>query len=107
MPAGHKWGGVYAEENAFAICPNMRWPPWLHMIPDTGKARVRQAIRERLSIEKDPSAHPASELKNAALAELPIWEVATLWGELQVVQLAAKFQQIPHEANSEPTTATM
>ena len=25
---------VYAEENAFAICPAMKWPPWLHMIPD-------------------------------------------------------------------------
>ena len=28
--------GVYAEENAFAICPAMKWPPWLHMIPDMG-----------------------------------------------------------------------
>ena len=36
LPGRHKWRGVYAEENAFAICPNMRWPPWLHMIPDTG-----------------------------------------------------------------------
>ena len=36
LPGRHKWQGVYAEENAFAICPNMRWPPWLHMIPDTG-----------------------------------------------------------------------
>ena len=27
---------VYAEENAFAICPAMKWPPWLHMIPDMG-----------------------------------------------------------------------
>ena len=26
----------HAEENAFAICPAMRWPPWLHMIPDIG-----------------------------------------------------------------------
>ena len=26
----HKWREVYAEENAFAICPDMRWPPWLH-----------------------------------------------------------------------------
>ena len=32
MP-GHKWRGVYAEENAFAICPALRW---LHMIPDMG-----------------------------------------------------------------------
>ena len=32
----HKWQGVYAEENAFAICPAMRWPSWLHMIPDMG-----------------------------------------------------------------------
>ena len=31
-----KWRGVYAEENAFAICPDMRWPPWLHVIPDMG-----------------------------------------------------------------------
>ena len=31
-----KMPGVYAEENAFAICPAMRWPPWLHMIPDMG-----------------------------------------------------------------------
>ena len=36
MPGRHKWRGVYAEENAFAICPAMRWPPWLHMIPDMG-----------------------------------------------------------------------
>ena len=36
MPGKHKWRGVYAEENAFAICPDMRWPPWLHMIPDMG-----------------------------------------------------------------------
>ena len=28
--------GFYAEENAFAICPAMKWPPWLHMIPDMG-----------------------------------------------------------------------
>ena len=30
------WRGTYAEENAFAICPAMRWPQWLHMIPDQG-----------------------------------------------------------------------
>ena len=36
LPGRRKWRGVYAEENAFAICPDMRWPPWLHMIPDTG-----------------------------------------------------------------------
>ena len=36
MPGRHKWRGVYAEENAFAICPAMRWPSWLHMIPDMG-----------------------------------------------------------------------
>ena len=36
LPGRHRWRGVYAEENAFAICPVMRWPPWLHMIPDTG-----------------------------------------------------------------------
>ena len=36
MPGRHKWRGVHAEENAFAICPAMRWPPWLHMIPDMG-----------------------------------------------------------------------
>ena len=36
LPGRHKWRGIYAEENAFAICPGMRWPPWLHMIPDTG-----------------------------------------------------------------------
>ena len=36
MPGRHKWRGGYAEENAFAICPAMRWPPWLHMIPDMG-----------------------------------------------------------------------
>ena len=36
MPGRHKWRGVYAEENAFAICPALRWPPWLHMIPDMG-----------------------------------------------------------------------
>ena len=35
LPGRHKWR-VYAEENAFAICPRLRWPPWLHMIPDTG-----------------------------------------------------------------------
>ena len=27
---------VYAEENAWAICPAMKWPLWLHMIPDMG-----------------------------------------------------------------------
>ena len=36
LPGRHRWRGVYAEENAFAICPEMRWPPWLHMIPDMG-----------------------------------------------------------------------
>ena len=36
MPGKHKRRGVYAEENAFAICPAMRWPPWLRMIPDMG-----------------------------------------------------------------------
>ena len=36
MPGKHKWRGVYAEENAFAICPDMQWPPWLHVIPDMG-----------------------------------------------------------------------
>ena len=36
LPGGHRWRGTYAEENAFATCPDMRWPPWLHMIPDTG-----------------------------------------------------------------------
>ena len=30
------WRGTYAEENAFAICPAMRWPQWLHMVPDQG-----------------------------------------------------------------------
>ena len=30
------WRGTYAEENAFALCPAMRWPQWLHMIPDMG-----------------------------------------------------------------------
>ena len=32
LPGRHKWRGIYAEENAFAVC----WPPWLHTIPDTG-----------------------------------------------------------------------
>ena len=36
LPGRHRWRGVYAEENAFAICPEMKWPPWLHMIPDMG-----------------------------------------------------------------------
>ena len=36
LPGKHKWRGVYAEENAFAICPAIRWPLWLHMIPDMG-----------------------------------------------------------------------
>ena len=36
MPGRHKWRGVCAEENAFAICPAMRWPPWLHMIRTWG-----------------------------------------------------------------------
>ena len=36
LPGRHKWRGPYAEENAFAICPAMRWPPWLHMVPDPG-----------------------------------------------------------------------
>ena len=36
MPGTRRWRGVYAEENAFAICPAMKWPPWLHMIPDMG-----------------------------------------------------------------------
>ena len=36
MPGTRRWHGVYAEENAFAICPAMKWPPWLHMIPDMG-----------------------------------------------------------------------
>ena len=36
MPGTRKWRGVYAEENAFAICPAMKWTPWLHMIPDMG-----------------------------------------------------------------------
>ena len=36
LPGRRKWRGTYAEENAFAICPIMRWPPWLRMIPDPG-----------------------------------------------------------------------
>ena len=36
LPGRRKRRGVDVEENAFAICPDMRWPPWLHMIPDTG-----------------------------------------------------------------------
>ena len=36
LPGRRKWRGTYAEENAFAICPAMRWPPWLHMVPDPG-----------------------------------------------------------------------
>ena len=36
LPGRHKRRGIYAEENAFAICPAMRWPSWLHMIPDAG-----------------------------------------------------------------------
>ena len=36
MPGTRRWRGVYAEENAFAICPAMKWPPWLHMILDMG-----------------------------------------------------------------------
>ena len=36
MPGTRRWRGVYAEENAFAICPAMKWQPWLHMIPDMG-----------------------------------------------------------------------
>ena len=31
-----KSGLSYAEENAFALCPAMRWPQWLHIIPDQG-----------------------------------------------------------------------
>ena len=30
LPGKHKWRGV------FAICPAIRWPLWLHMIPDMG-----------------------------------------------------------------------
>ena len=36
MPGTRRWRGACAEENAFAICPAMKWPPWLHMIPDMG-----------------------------------------------------------------------
>ena len=36
MPGTRRWRGIYAEENAFAICPAMKWPLWLHMIPDMG-----------------------------------------------------------------------
>ena len=36
LPGRHRWRGTYAEENAFAICPAMRWPHWLHMVPDPG-----------------------------------------------------------------------
>ena len=37
MPAQRfTWRGTYAEENAFALCPVMGWPQWLHMIPDLG-----------------------------------------------------------------------
>ena len=35
-PSTRRWHWVYAEENAFAICPELRWPPWLRMIPDMG-----------------------------------------------------------------------
>ena len=28
--------GGQSSQAAFAICPDMRWPPWLHMIPDMG-----------------------------------------------------------------------
>ena len=36
LPGRHRRRGTYAEENAFAICPAMRWLQWLHMIPDQG-----------------------------------------------------------------------
>ena len=36
MPGTRRWRGVYAQENAWAICPAMKWPLWLHMIPDMG-----------------------------------------------------------------------
>ena len=36
LPGARRWHGVYAEENAFAICPDIKWPLWLHMIPDMG-----------------------------------------------------------------------
>ena len=36
LPGRRKWRGIHVEENAFATCPEMRWPPWLHMILDTG-----------------------------------------------------------------------
>ena len=36
MPGTRRWRGVYAEENGFAICPAIKWPLWLHMIPDMG-----------------------------------------------------------------------
>ena len=39
MPS-HPSSGVYAEENAFAICPAVRWPPWLHMIRTRGTPLV-------------------------------------------------------------------
>ena len=32
LPGRHKWRGIYAEENAFAICAAMRRPPWLHIL---------------------------------------------------------------------------
>ena len=28
--------GGQSSQAAFAICPAMKWPPWLHMIPDMG-----------------------------------------------------------------------
>ena len=48
MPGTRRWRGVYAEENAFAICPAIKWPLWLHMIPDMGYTP---------GLEEHPSIH--------------------------------------------------
>ena len=54
MPGRGKWRGVYAEENAFAICPDMRSPLWLHMIPDFHKYGRRVGMVPRSSLKDFP-----------------------------------------------------
>ena len=68
LPGGHKWRRVFAEENASPTCPEMRWPPWLHIIPDTesvsGLASISSGCESWLRSSQITYMHSAKRVGN-------------------------------------------
>ena len=62
--------GGQSSQAAFAICPAMKWPPWLHMIPDE-KLRVA-TLYGRLptspgSLAHNRLSHSSGTVRNLSL----------------------------------------